>query len=98
MSADGEAHGGLKGVHWACAYAGFVAGLILTAFTYGTSAFGLHASGLAPVGLIGIPIAVPLLALTVLRGGYRLAALGLFLAAPVLWMSFFVFIVVGGAV
>ena len=98
MSAGSDVQGGVTGVHWACAYAGFIAGLILTAFTYGTSAFGLHAYGLGPVGLVVIPIAVPLVALTVLRGGYRLAALGLFLAAPVLWASFFIFILDGGAV
>lgn len=72
--------------------------MILTALTYVTSAFGLDALGLGLVGLVVVPIAVPLIALTVLRGGYRIAALGLFLAAPVMWVSFFVFIFVGGMV
>lgn len=98
MSAESGGQSGLTGVHWACAYAGFIAGLILTTLTYGTEAFGLHDVGLAPVGMVVIPIAVPLLALAALRGGYRLTALGLFLAAPVLWVSFFVFIAIGGLV
>lgn len=84
--------------HWASAYAGFIAGLMLTALTYLSSAFGLDKVGLGIPGLVVIPIVVPLLVLVVLRGGYRLAALGLFLAAPVLWASFAIFLFAGGAV
>lgn len=87
-----------EGCTGAGAYAGFIAGLVLTAVTYGTNAFGLYERGLAPIALIGVPIVVPLLTLVVLRGGYRLTALGLFLAAPVLWMSFFVFFGIVGVV
>ncbi|AVM63129.1 MULTISPECIES: hypothetical protein [Dietzia] len=83
---------------WASAYAGFIAGLMLTALTYLSSAFGLDKVGLGIPGLVVIPIVVPLLVLVVLRGGYRLAALGLFLAAPVLWASFAIFLFAGGAV
>lgn len=88
----------LTAAHWASAYAGFIAGLTLTALTYLTSAFGLDRVGLEVPGLVLIPIVAPLLALSILRGGYRLAALGLFLAAPVLWASFVIFIFAGGAV
>lgn len=98
MSAENDVQGGLRGVDWACAYAGFIAGLILTAVTYGTNAFGLYERGLAPIVLVGVPIVVPLLTLVVLRGGYRLTALGLFLAAPVLWISFFMFFGIVGVV
>lgn len=98
MIAENDVQGGLRGVHWGCAYAGFIAGLVLTAVTYGTNAFGLYERGLAPIALIGVPIVVPLLTLVVLRGGYRLTALGLFIAAPVLWMSFIVFFGIVGVV
>lgn len=60
----------------------------LTALTYVTSAFGLDALGLGPVVLVVIPIGVLLIARSVLRGDYRIAALGLFLGAPVLGVSF----------
>ena len=98
MSAESGVQSGLKGVHWACAYAGFIAGLILAAVTYGSNAFGLYDYGLGPVVLVGVPIVVPLLTLAVLRGGYRLTALGLFLGAPVLWVSFFMFFGIVGVV
>lgn len=98
MSAESGVQSGLNGVHWACAYAGFIVGLILTAVTYGSNAFGLYDYGLGSVVLVGVPIVVPLLVLALLRGGARLTALGLFLAAPVLWMSFFMFFGIAGVV
>lgn len=98
MTHGAQPHSSLTAAHWASAYVGFIVGLMFTALTYLTSAFGLHSVGWGVPALVVIPIVVPLLALLILRGGYRLAALGLFLSAPVMWLSFVVFVFVGGAV
>lgn len=84
MNGEDLGHGKLGAVHWACAYAG-------STLTCVVSAFSLDALGLGPVGLVVIPIVATLITNS-LRGGYRLAAPGLFLAAPVLLVSFFVVI------
>ena len=61
------------------------------ALTCVVRAFSLNALGLGPVGLVVIMIVATLITNS-LRGGYRLAPPGLLLAAPVLFVSFFVVI------
>lgn len=89
-----EASAPFTAAHWASAYAGFVGGLILTAVGYLSGGFGLGSVGLAGLGLAASPIAAALLAVVILRGGFRLAALGLFLAAPAFWVAFATFFLV----
>ena len=96
MSTDetGQATYGAR--HWASTYIAYSAGLVLTACSYLTNAFGLHEHGLTAGVLLGVPLVTPLIALLVFRGGYRLVALGILLAAPVLWLSFFLLTFAGG--
>lgn len=98
MTPDAQKATCLTPGHWDSAYTGFIVGFTLTALTYLTSAFGLDSGGLGVPGLVVTPIVVPLLALAILRGGCRLAALGIFLAASAPWTSFVIVLLVGGAV
>ena len=42
--------------HWASAYMAYIAGLVLTACSYLTNAFGLHEHGLTAGVLLGVPL------------------------------------------
>ena len=81
----------LTGAHWASGYVGFVAGLMLILLMYQTGGAGLHLVGRGALGLVGIPVGTALLAAAVLRGGYRLAGLGLLMATPASWVAYAAF-------
>lgn len=98
MTTNEVGHEAYRARHWASAYVGYIAGLLLVAFAYGTDPFGLQERGLEAVVAIGFPLLMPLVAMLIFRGRYRLVALGLTLAAPTLWLSFGVFIFIGGSI
>ncbi|MDO5513449.1 hypothetical protein [Corynebacterium sp.] len=97
MIVDSDVKNGPAEKHWAAAYVGLVVGLALVALVYSTSGMWPESERTGTVLLLVVPVALPLLALTVLRGWYRLAVLGLALAPVVAVVSFFA-VIVGGAI